>query len=50
MSTVGFGDLKPLNSAERLLCAFAMLCGVACCSLVISMFLEIIKSFKQIDE
>ena len=38
MSTVGFGDMKPLNSPERILCAVAMISSVALCSLVISMF------------
>ena len=46
LSSVGFGDMHPLNSFERILCAVAMISGVALCSLVISMFLEIIKSFK----
>lgn len=49
MSTVGFGDMKPLNSAERILCAAAMISSVALCSLVISMFLEIFESLKKID-
>ena len=42
MSTVGFGDMKPLNSFERILCAVAMICSVVLCSLIFSMFLEII--------
>lgn len=46
LTTVGFGDMKPLNSAERLLCAVGMISGVALCSLVMSMFLEIFESLK----
>ena len=38
MSTVGFGDMHPLNSAERIMCAINMIMGVSVFSLVISMF------------
>lgn len=49
LSTVGFGDIVPLNSAERLVCAFIMLFGVAITSLVLSWFLDIIATFKSFD-
>ena len=50
LSTVGFGDLRPVNDRERLACAFLMFFGAAIFSLVMSMFLEIIHTFKKIDE
>ncbi len=50
LSTVGFGDLTPLNSAERLVCAFIMLFGVAVTSLILSRFLDIINVFKSFDQ
>ena len=49
MSTVGFGDMHPLNSAERIMCAMTMILGVSVFSLIISMFQEIFSSFKEID-
>ena len=49
MSTVGFGDMKPLNSPERIMGAIGMISSVALCSIVISMFLEIFASFRLIN-
>ena len=50
LSTVGFGDLHPINNRERLACAFLMFFGASIFSQVLSMFLEIIIAFKKIDE
>lgn len=50
LSTVGFGDLTPLNSPERFVCAFIMLFGVAITSLVLSWFLDLIATFKTFDQ
>ena len=49
LSTVGFGDMKPLNSGEYIFCAPIMLLGVAIISYIISLFLNIIVTFKSID-
>ena len=50
LSTVGFGDLKPVNTAEYLMCSLVMFIGVALFSLILSNFLEILATFKSIDE
>lgn len=50
LSTVGFGDMRPVSSIERLVCAFIMFFGVMIFSLVIGLFLQIIERFKKIDE
>lgn len=50
LSTVGFGDIRPTNNHERLVCAFIMFFGVAIFSLVMSLFLEIIQQYKRSDE
>lgn len=49
LSTCGFGDLVPLNNAERVVCAFIMLFGVALFSLVLNWFLDIINVFKSFE-
>ena len=42
LSTVGFGDLYPQNSEERLLCSFIfLLIGVNCFAYISSSFIEI---------
>ena len=38
LSTVGFGDLHPKSDAERLICAFVLMMGVAIFSIVMSNF------------
>ena len=50
LSTVGFGDLSPQTNWEMLICAAIMFFGVAIFALVMQQFLEIIETFKQIDE
>lgn len=47
LSTVGFGDLKPLNSAEYLVGSLIMFFGVALFSFITSKFLCIIEIFKE---
>lgn len=47
LSTIGFGDLHPRNSPERILCAFMMLFGVMSFSLVMGTFVEILTKFKN---
>lgn len=50
LSTVGFGDMSPQTSHEMIVCAIIMFFGVAIFALVMSQFLEIIETFKKIDE
>ena len=38
LSTVGFGDMRPINSGERLVCAFIMFFGITVFVFVINMF------------
>ena len=49
LSTVGFGDLHPRSNAERLLCAFLMLAGVAIFSYIMGNFLEILLSIQNLN-
>jgi len=42
LSTVGFGDLSPRNSAERVMVAFILLFGVALFSYIMSIFSEMV--------
>lgn len=49
LTTVGFGDMRPINNGERLVCAFIMFFGISLFSLVMGTFLEIINRFKKID-
>lgn len=49
LSTVGFGDIYPTNSAERCMVAFILLFGVAIFSYVMGNFIEILDTFKSIN-
>lgn len=49
LSTVGFGDLHPLNSYERALTAVVLLLGVAVFSIVMGNFIEISASFLDMN-
>lgn len=44
LSTVGFGDYHPRSNAERLICAFILLIGVAIFSYIMGIFIEILIS------
>lgn len=44
LSTVGFGDFHPRSNAERTVCAFILLIGVAIFSYVMGNFIEILLS------
>lgn len=46
LTTVGFGDVVPVNDIERLFAAFSMLFGVAIFSLIISEFLAILDRYR----
>ena len=50
LSTVGFGDLHPLNSYERALTAVVLLLGVAVFSIVMGNFIEISASFLDMNQ
>ena len=50
LSTVGFGDLHPLNSYERALTSLVLLFGVAVFSIVMGNFIEISDSFMSMNE
>jgi len=49
LSTVGFGDMRPFNDAERALVAFILLFGVAIFSYVMGNFISILDTFKSIN-
>ena len=42
LSTVGFGDFNPRSDAERLICAFMLLLGVAIFSLIMGDFQDMV--------
>ena len=50
LSTVGFGDLHPRSDYERLFTAFILLFGVAIFSFVMGNFIDILNSFKTIND
>jgi hypothetical protein len=54
LTTVGFGDYHPKSDAERLVCLFILMFGVAIFSYIMGNFIQIveqIREFKQeIDE
>ena len=49
LSTVGFGDYNPRSDAERLMCAFFMLFGVAIFSYIMGIFIEILDQFRTVN-
>jgi len=49
LSTVGFGDLRPYSDAERILCAFILLFGVAIFSIVMGNFKDILEEIKMMN-
>jgi len=50
LSTVGFGDIHPRNSPERVVVAMILLFGVAIFSYVMGNFIEILETFKSVDD
>lgn len=50
LSTVGFGDMYPKNNSERMLTAFILLFGVAIFSYVMGNFIEILETFKSVNQ
>ena len=50
LSTVGFGDYHPRSDVERFFCAFILLFGVACFSLIMGTFTEILDEFQNYNK
>lgn len=50
LSTVGFGDIHPRNSAERVVVAMILLFGVAIFSYVMGNFIEILNTFRSVND
>jgi len=46
LSTVGFGDLTPQTSLERIICSFMLLCGVLVFSYINDRLLDMIDRFN----
>ena len=49
LSTVGFGDLRPYNDAERVVVSGILFVGVIIFSIVMGKFTDILDTFKEID-
>jgi len=49
LSTVGFGDYHPRSNAERGVCAFILLIGVAIFSYIMGNFIEILISIQDLN-
>uniref|UniRef100_A0A7S3FW38 Cyclic nucleotide-binding domain-containing protein n=1 Tax=Strombidium rassoulzadegani TaxID=1082188 RepID=A0A7S3FW38_9SPIT len=49
LSTVGFGDYHPRSNAERGICAFILLIGVAIFSYIMGNFIEILISIQDLN-
>lgn len=50
LSTIGFGDYYPETNFERLICVAIMLIGVLTFSYIMSIFIEIINIFLELDK
>jgi hypothetical protein len=50
LSTVGFGDFHPRSDLERFLTGFILLIGVACFSLIMGTFTEILVEFQDFNK
>ena len=49
LSTVGFGDYYPVSNMERLVGCVILIAGVAIFSLMMGKFIEILTSFKEMN-
>ena len=49
LSTVGFGDFRPWNDAERLCCAAILLVGVTVFSFIMEEFIQIMYTIILMD-
>ncbi len=49
LSTVGFGDLAPVNEFERLFIAYVLLIGVAIFSYILGQFIETVEIVKAVE-
>lgn len=50
LSTIGFGDFSPKSVMEKLLGSFILLFGVVVFSIIMSKLIDILVSFKSIDQ
>jgi hypothetical protein len=50
MSTLGFGDLHPMNDFERILCIFIFIIGNGTFAVIIQDIVEMIEIFKDYDK
>mmetsp|Transcript_37524 Transcript_37524/g.57481 ORF Transcript_37524/g.57481 Transcript_37524/m.57481 type:complete len:550 (+) Transcript_37524:1340-2989(+) len=48
LSTIGFGDLSPVSSRERLITSFILLFGVSIFSFIMGQFIEILMNYKSL--
>lgn len=49
LSTVGFGDFNPKSDAERLLCAFILMLGVAIFTMIMGNFSSILTEITLMN-
>ena len=47
LSTVGYGDLLPRNSPEKLMMSVVLLVGVTIFSLIMNKLMDVLKDFKE---
>ena len=50
LSTVGFGDFHPRSDLERFFCAFILLFGVACFSIIMGTYTEFLTEFQNFNK
>ena len=48
LTTVGFGDLRPYSTFERIFNAIILFVGVACFSYIIGNFLNVLDTYKLV--
>jgi hypothetical protein len=49
LSTIGYGDISPKSSPEKLVIALVMMIGVAIFSYIMGNFMEILMNYKKIE-
>ena len=48
LTSVGYGDLRPVSNVERIITAFIFLCGVAAFSFIMGNFVDMLNEFRTV--
>ena len=50
LSTIGYGDMSPVNSLERVICMILLVVGVTVFSFIMGQFIEILLNYNSMWE